>query len=103
MAVYKGREVTLAAPVPKGAVEPIIVAIRQKDGSLDTVNLNELQLTKKEKEQLQKDAGAPFDDVEIIEEKDLQELRDSQDPVKIHERLKNKSISSPQLVQAKKL
>lgn len=83
MAVYKGREVSLMHDIPKGFHDPIDMTIRFKDGSTETVRLSELSFTADEKRDLEKAASERYDNLKVIEDKDLQELRDSQDEDKI--------------------
>jgi len=87
MAVYRGREVRLNHALPKGYIEPIMIGIKQKDGSIDTVPLDQLSFTKSEADGLRKEANEPYTNLNIMDDKDLQALRDSQDPDKINQRI----------------
>lgn len=83
MAIYKGREVTLQSTVPTGFVETQNVTIVYADGTTQQTPLNTISFTKKEKDTLQKEAGSKFDNVSVIEDNDLQDLKDGQNPDKI--------------------
>lgn len=102
MAIYKGREVSLAHDVPRGYVEPISMTIRYKDGTTETVKLSELQFTSEEKTALEKAAGKKYENINIIEQKDLQNLRDSQDVKKIEAAQKNQDTPKDVTIQATK-
>lgn len=96
MAIYNGREVSLLNTIPTGFVETQNVTIVYPDGATQQVPLNTLQFSKKEKDQIQKEAGSKFDNVSVIEDKDLQVLKDGQNPDKI-DTSKNPAPTGPVL------
>jgi len=86
MAFYKNREVALIGPVDGAAASPTY-AILHKDGNREHVQLDKIQLTTKEYEDLRKQHGDQgMFGVNKIEDKDAQELRDSMDRKKIEEK-----------------
>ena len=83
MAFYKNREVALLGPVDGASASPTY-AILHKDNQREHVALDQIQLTNEEFENLRKQHGEHgMYGVSKIEDKDAQELRDSQDRVKI--------------------
>lgn len=80
MAVYKGREVAILGP--SGGSDVPMYDVLDQWGERSSVMLSELYLTGKEIED-QKKAVLPVATANKIEDKDLQELRDSQDKAKI--------------------
>jgi hypothetical protein len=83
MAIYKGREVQIIGEVNKGFTSVDTFQVQLKDGSLETVKISEVQFTEAEKKDLQKRQDDKFENVSVISEKDLKEIRDSQDEEKI--------------------
>ncbi len=78
MAVYKNREVEITSIVTD---ENPMVEIMHKDGTREQVRAVQVQVTKDEQKEFAKQhAGDKFS---VIEDKDLKDLRDSQDPEKI--------------------
>lgn len=90
MAVYKGREVELLGKTDGSDTSPLYT-ILQKDGSRENVPLNQIQLTEDEKKQATDNSVQHLEGARVIEDKKLQELRDSQDKQKIEENQKNQS------------
>ncbi len=87
MAVYKNREVTVMSYVTN---ESPTVEIMHRNGDREQVKLREVAFTEDEKKNLV-DETNPTDSVTVIKDKDLKELRDSQDREKIEaEQKKNK-------------
>jgi len=87
MAVYKNREVQLLGRADGADVSPTY-RVLDSQGQEEQVQLNQLQVTEEEKKQLNLAHGSTVADVKVISNKDLQELRDGQDPKKIEERQK---------------
>ena len=85
MAVYKGREVTLLGKVGGEDTAPLYT-IQHKDGNREDVRLNLVQLTEDEVKTAEKSSTQHLLSAPRIEDKDLQELRDSQDKKKIEEK-----------------
>lgn len=91
MAFYKNREVALLGPVDGSTASPTY-AVLHKDGNREHVALDQVELTTKEYEDLRKQHGDHgMFGVKKIEDKDAQELRDSQDREKIEQNQKTKS------------
>lgn len=80
MAIYKNREVQITSYITD--VSPV-VEIQHQSGEREFVNLRNLQFTEDEKREFSKDQENVIDGVAVIKDKDLQELRDSQNPEKI--------------------
>lgn len=80
MAIYKNREVQITSYITD--VSPV-VEIQHQSGEREFVNLRNLQFTEDEKKEFSKDQENVIDGVAVIKDKDLQELRDSQNPEKI--------------------
>lgn len=85
MAVYKGREVSVLGRSNGEDVSPMYDILDQW-GERSSVKLNELQFTGKEVEDLKKQHVDHLTTANVIEDKDLQELKDSQDKKKIEEK-----------------
>ncbi len=94
MAVYKGREVQILGRLEGGEVSPSYRVI-DSYGQKEVVELSNLQVTKDEEKQLKGDAADL--NVNVIEDKDLQTLRDTQDPEKIKAKQdkENKDVTVP--------
>jgi hypothetical protein len=90
MAVYKGREVSLLGKVGGADTSPLYT-IQHKDGNREDVRLNQVQITEDEKKEMEKDVTWHLGSASVIDNKDLQELRDSQDKAKIEEKEGKKS------------
>lgn len=87
MAIYKGREVQLLGRLSGGEESPLY-RVMDKDQNVEHVALDQMQFTSEEKKQLEKDHGQVASTLNVIEDKDLKELRDGQDRQKIEERQK---------------
>lgn len=103
MAIYKGREVQLLSAVPQGYTETQNVTVVYNDGTTELAKLNTIQFTKSEKDKIQKDAGSKFDNVQVIEDKDYQELKDGQDPKKNEERMKSNPVAPATVVNTREV
>lgn len=89
MAIYKGREVQLLGRVSGGEESPLY-RVMDKNMNVEHVSLSQMQFTAEEKKNLERDHGAPqASSLQVIEEKDLKELREGQDRKKIEERQKS--------------
>lgn len=99
MAVYKGREVELLGKVGGADTSPLYT-IQHRGGGREDIPLNQLQLTEEEVKNAEKDASWHLGGVNVIKDKDLQELRDSQDKEKIEER---QGKQSPKPVEVNKV
>ena len=86
MAIYKNREVNIVSYITDES--PVVEVQHLRSGDREMVKLNELQITEEEKKQF-KDQDF-FNRVNVISDKDLQDLRDSQDPKKIEAKKQNK-------------
>lgn len=85
MAVHKGRIVTLLGRSSGEDTSPMY-DIYDQWGERSSVKLSELQLTEDELKDAREQSVNHLDYANKIEQKDLQELRDSQDKAKIEER-----------------
>jgi hypothetical protein len=94
MAIYKNREVQITSYITD--VSPV-VEIQHQSGEREFVNLRNLQFTEDEKKEFSKDQDNIADGVAVIKDKDLQDLRDSQDPEKIQKEKdkQNKTVDVP--------
>lgn len=88
MAIYKGREVSLLGRVSGGEESPLY-RVMDKDQNIEHVALDKMQFTADEKKNLERDNGSIASTLQVIEDKDLKELRDGQNRQKIEERQKN--------------
>lgn len=88
MAIYNGREVQVLNVIPTQGNLPTAedVQISDKQGINYTVKLSQLQLTEDEKKKLQEKHHERYNDLKTVSDKDVQNLRDSQDPKKIEEK-----------------
>ena len=93
MAIYKGREVQVLGRSDGADVSPMYDILDQWN-QRSSVKLNELQFTEEEVKGIKDHANKHFDTVNVIKAKDLQELRDGQDPKKIEEK-QGKSKTAP--------
>jgi hypothetical protein len=82
MAVYKGREVTVLGKSDGEDTSPLYT-IMERDGQRSNVPMNQIQFTKEELKDQEKGAAWHLDGARVIEDKDLQALRDSQDKAKL--------------------
>lgn len=99
MAVYKGREVQILGRADGADTSPLF-RIVHPNGEQEQVRLNQLQLTDQELKDQKEASGDVLHWAGKIEDKDLQELRDSQDREKI---LKNQKNQSNQPVEVNKV
>lgn len=81
MAVYKGREVTILGRADAIDAAPMYRVLDQW-GQEEQVPLDKLEVTEDEKKQLTSDNEQSLT-FKVIKDKDLQDLRDSQDADKI--------------------
>ena len=121
MAIYKGREVQLLGRSDGADVSPMYDVLDQWN-QRSSVPMNHLQFTAKEIDDMGKQNVDHLKFVNKIEDKDLQDLKDSQDKAKIeaHQKtqkpgpvevskvmvdpseVQDKSTITPQMKQAKK-
>lgn len=91
MALLRNREVTILGKADAADASPVYT-VSYPNGNRENVKLNELQLTEAEyKDMLRQNGEVYMHNVQKIEDKDLQELRDSQNPEKIQERQKQEA------------
>lgn len=100
MAVHKGREVQILGRSDGDDLSPMYDILDQWN-ERSSIPLNQLQLTEKEKADLEKQGALHLDRANVISDKDMQSLRDSQDAKKI-EADKDKH-PTPEFVDAKNL
>lgn len=81
MAVYKNREVDVAFNLP--ATHDEFVEVTHKNGDKEHVRASEVRFTKEEMSKLEKKHKTNMTDYNIISDKDLNDLRNSQNPEKI--------------------
>jgi|SRR6185503_9253493 len=88
MALLRNREVSIAGRADGADTSPTYTVI-YKNGERENVLLSELQLTKQEADDMKKAHGENvLVGVNVVEDKDLQDLRDKQDRTKIEENQK---------------
>lgn len=87
MAVYKGREVQILGKTNGEDTSPLYT-IQQKDGSREDVKLNQIQFTEAEIKDAKDGAQWHLDGANVINDKDLQTLRDKTDRQKIEDNQK---------------
>jgi hypothetical protein len=86
MALLRNREVTILGRSDGESASPNYTVLYPQ-GDRENVKLSELQLTKQEADEMKKTHGeSVMYDVKVIEDKDLQEIRDGQDKKKIEDR-----------------
>ena len=86
MALLRNREVQILGKTDGEDVSPTYT-VMYKDSNRENVKLSELQLTEEEHRNLSKAHGeAVMTNVNVVKDKDLQELRDGQDKAKIEAR-----------------
>lgn len=88
MAIYKGREVQVLGPSSGEDLSKMYDVLDQWS-QRSSVKLSELQFTGKEIEDMKKHSVDQFANFKKIEDKDYQELKDSQDKAKIEEKQKS--------------
>lgn len=97
MALLRNREVALLGKTDGQDESPTYTVI-YPDGQRENVRLNELQLTEEEHKNLSKAHGeAVMTNVNKVDNKALQEIRDGQDRRKIEERQKTQSTQPVQV------
>jgi hypothetical protein len=74
MAIYKNREVYVIGPNTM-ANTPETINIKYKDGTHENVSVGLVRFTADEKKQLIKQYPSKFDDVHIVDDKDLEAVR----------------------------
>ena len=87
MAIFKGREVQVIGKSDGTDTSPLYT-IEHKDGQREMVSLNQIQMTEKEVKESKDGVAYHLDGVQVIKDKDLQDLRDSQDRKKIEDDMK---------------
>lgn len=88
MAVYKNREVDVAFNLPTTNDE--FVEVRYQDGEKEHVKASEVRFTKEEMDKLEKQHKLQMTAYNTVSDKELKDIRDSQDPEKIEKSLKEK-------------
>ena len=94
MAIYKGREVQLLGRSDGADVSPMYDILDQWN-QRSSVPMNQIEFTGKEIEDMKKMNYDHLSNVRKIEDKDLQELKDSQDKSKIEAKQGKQSSSEP--------
>lgn len=90
MALLRNREVSIVSRTDGADMSPVYT-VAYPNGSRENAKLSELQLTKEEYGNMLRQNGEVYmHNVKRIEDKDLQEIRDSQDRKKIEERQNSK-------------
>lgn len=93
MALLRNREVSIVARTDGADMSPVYT-VAYANGIRENAKLTELQLTKTEYADMLRQNGEVYmHDVQRIEDKDLQEVRDSQDKTKIEARQKAETES----------
>lgn len=83
MALLRNREVTILSRIDGADMSPVYT-VSYQNGIRENAKLNELQLTSKEyADMLRQNGDVYMHDVRRIDDKELQEIRDSQDKQKI--------------------
>lgn len=86
MALLRNREVSIVSRADAADTSPVYV-VAYANGNRENAKLTELQLTKQEYGDMLRQNGEVYmHNVSRIEDKDLQEIRDSQDKEKIEKR-----------------
>lgn len=96
MAVFKGREVAVIGKTNGEDTAPLYT-IQERDGQRAHVPMNQIRFTKDEMKDLEKGAAWHLDGARVIEDKDLQDLRDKQDRKKIEANQKTQSTAPVQV------
>lgn len=99
MAIYKGREVQVLGRSDGADVSPMYDILDQWN-QRSSVKLNELHFTENEVKDIKDRANKHFDNVNVIKDKELQDLRDSQDKEKIEQK---QGKSTPDPVEVKQV
>lgn len=95
MALLRNREVVILGRADAEDASPNYTVL-YPHGDRENVKLSELQLTKQEAEEMKKSHGENvMTDVKVIEDKDLQEIRDGQDKAKIEARQGKQDTTQP--------
>jgi len=94
MAVVKGREVQVLGRSSGEDVSPMYDILDQWN-ERSSVKLSEIQFTQKEVDDLKKQNVDHLAGVNVIEDKDLQELKEGQDKKKIEEKQKAPQYGQP--------
>lgn len=90
MAIYNGREVQIERIQDTNPISGSAV-VSHKNGTVERVSLSNLQLTADEKKQIEKDHNLNLDTANTISDKDVKQIRDSQDPDKVEKKKENKN------------
>jgi len=85
MALLRNRQVTVIGP--NGAEVSPVYTVQYPDGTREDVPLKFIQMTEAEHKEFQKNSPLHADYVRVINDKDHQEVMDSQDVKKIKERV----------------
>lgn len=95
MALLRNREVAILGRAEGAEASPLYTVIYPQ-GDRENVELSKLQLTKDEADEMKKAHGEnALVNVSVIEDKDLQDIRDSQDKAKIEARQAKEDPSKP--------
>src|SRR4051812_47970503 len=92
MAVYKGREVQILGRADAVDTAPMY-RVLDDQGQVEHVSLDRLEVTEDEKKQLTADSEASLT-FKVIKDKDLKDLRDSQDADKIKAKQEKGELTS---------
>jgi hypothetical protein len=101
MAILKNREVQIIGRADATDASPNYT-VMHKDGSRENARRSELRFTKDEVEKMKKTAGDDLDQVNVIDDKELNDLRDGQNPQKIQDKqdkVKTEQVTPQPVVQ----
>lgn len=92
MALLRNRQVTVLGP--NGAEVSPIYTVQYPDGTREDVPLKFIQMTEAEHKEFKKNSPLHADHVRVVNDKDHQEIVDSQNPVKIREKAKKGEVNA---------
>jgi hypothetical protein len=102
MALYRGREVNVHS-LPRSSYEPHNnVQVTDKDGQSYNVPASQVIFTEEEIKALQVETGKRFEHYKMISNRDLEEVRKSQDPKVIEEKAKDAEAPKDVTIKASK-
>lgn len=88
MALYKNREVDVAFNLPTS--DDMVEVTHKSNLEKEHVKLSEVRFTKEEMDKLEKQHKLQLTSYNTVSDKELKDIRDSQDPEKIEKSLKEK-------------
>lgn len=88
MALYKNREVDVAFNLPTS--DDMVEVTHKSNLEKEHVKLSEVRFTKEEMDKLEKQHKLQMTAYNTVSDKELKDIRDSQDPEKIEKSLKEK-------------